>query len=158
MTRSHRGSSHSYPGRPVSQASEIRGTGGGNIFCDETGVSRGHSRCRTSPKADGRLETSSVNRKAGRIRRRIRMCYWKQWRYARTKVRNLLKLGTNKRHAILSALSRKSYWHMSRTLATQSGMTNQWLADQGLVSIKKLWSVIHYPPQGGTEHSPATAR
>ncbi len=40
------------------------------------------------------------------IRRRIRMCYWKQWRYAKTKVRNLLKLGTNKRHAILSALSR----------------------------------------------------
>ncbi len=79
------------------------------------------------------------------IRRRVRMCYWKQWRYARTKVRNLLKLGTNKRHAILSALSRKSYWHMSRTLATQSGMTNQWLADQGLISIKKLWSVIHYP-------------
>jgi len=79
------------------------------------------------------------------IRRRVRMCYWKQWRYARTKVRNLLKLGTNKRHAILSALSRKSYWHMSRTLATQSGMTNQWLFDQGLVSIKKLWSKIHYP-------------
>jgi RNA-directed DNA polymerase len=79
------------------------------------------------------------------IRRRVRMCYWKQWRYAKTKVRNLLKLGTNKRHAILSALSRKSYWHMSRTLATQSGMTNQWLADQGLVSIKKLWSEIHYP-------------
>ena len=25
------------------------------------------------------------------LRRRIRMCYWKQWRYARTKVRNLLK-------------------------------------------------------------------
>ncbi len=79
------------------------------------------------------------------VRRRIRACYWKQWRYARTKVRNLLKLGTNKRHAILSALSRKSYWHMSRTMATQSGMTNQWLAEQGLVSIKKLWSVIHYP-------------
>jgi RNA-directed DNA polymerase len=79
------------------------------------------------------------------IRRRIRMCYWKQWRYARTKVRNLLKLGTNKRHAILSALSRKSYWHLSRTFATQTGMTNKWLSEQGLISIKKLWSVIHYP-------------
>ena len=79
------------------------------------------------------------------IRRRVRMCYWKQWRFARTKVRNLLRLGTNKRHAILSALSRKSYWHMSRTLATQSGMTNEWLAGQGLISIKKMWSVIHYP-------------
>ena len=24
------------------------------------------------------------------IRRRIRMCYWKQWRWVRTKIRNLL--------------------------------------------------------------------
>lgn len=79
------------------------------------------------------------------IRRRLRMCYWKQWRYARTKVRNLLKLGTSKRQAILSALSRKSYWHMSRTLATQTGMTNDWLKEQGLVSIKEMWSEIHYP-------------
>jgi RNA-directed DNA polymerase len=28
------------------------------------------------------------------LRRRIRMCYWKQWRKTRTKVRELLKLGT----------------------------------------------------------------
>ncbi len=27
------------------------------------------------------------------IRRRIRMCYWKQWRWARTKIKNLLALG-----------------------------------------------------------------
>jgi len=79
------------------------------------------------------------------IRRRLRMCYWKQWRYARTKVRNLLKLGTTKRQAIMTALSRKSYWHLSRSLATQTGMTNEWLYEQGLISIKKLWSRIHYP-------------
>ena len=29
------------------------------------------------------------------IRRRIRMCYWKQWRWARTKIRNLLGLGVS---------------------------------------------------------------
>jgi hypothetical protein len=27
------------------------------------------------------------------IRRRVRMCYWKQWRWARTKIKNLLALG-----------------------------------------------------------------
>ena len=27
------------------------------------------------------------------LRRRIRMCYWKQWRWVRTKVRHLLALG-----------------------------------------------------------------
>jgi retron-type reverse transcriptase len=32
-----------------------------------------------------------------------------------------------------------------RTLATQTGMTNQWLREQGLISIKELWVNIHYP-------------
>lgn len=79
------------------------------------------------------------------LRRRLRMCYWKQWRYARTKVRNLLKLGTAKKTAILSAISRKGPWRLSRTLATHTGMTNQWLKDQGLLSVKELWVNIHYP-------------
>jgi len=79
------------------------------------------------------------------LRRRLRMCYWKQWRYARTKVRNLRKLGTSLYTAISVAISRKGPWHLARTLATQSGMTNQWLKDQGLVSVKELWVNIHYP-------------
>ena len=79
------------------------------------------------------------------LRRRIRMCFWKQWRYARTKVRNLLKLGTYKREAILTALSRKGPWHLARTLATQAGMTNKWLGEQGLISVKEQWVKIHYP-------------
>jgi RNA-directed DNA polymerase len=73
------------------------------------------------------------------LRRRVRMCYWKQWRWCRTKVRNLLALGTGRRTAILTAISSKSYWHLSRSLATQTGMTNDWLAAQGLVSIRALW-------------------
>ena len=79
------------------------------------------------------------------LRRRIRMCYWKQWRYARTKIRNLLKLGTHPGVAIPMSLSRKGPWNGSRTLATQTGMTNQWLKDQGLISVKELWVKIHYP-------------
>lgn len=79
------------------------------------------------------------------LRRRVRMCYWKQWRYARTKVRKLLKLGTYLKAAIFVAISRKGPWHLARTLATQTGMTNQWLKDQGLLSVKELWVNIHYP-------------
>jgi RNA-directed DNA polymerase len=67
------------------------------------------------------------------------MCYWKQWRYARTKVRNLRKLGTFLYTAISVAISRKGPWHLARILATQTGMTNQWLKDQSLVSVKELW-------------------
>lgn len=77
------------------------------------------------------------------LRRRIRMCYWKQWRWVRTKVRHLLALGTSKRQAILTALSSKSYWHLSKTLATQTGMTNDWLTRQGLISVRALWMRAH---------------
>jgi RNA-directed DNA polymerase len=73
------------------------------------------------------------------LRRRVRMCYWKQWRLRRTKVANLLALGIGKRAAILTACSSKRYWHLSRSLATQAGMTNDWLKAQGLVSIRALW-------------------
>jgi RNA-directed DNA polymerase len=80
-------------------------------------------------------------------RRRLRMCFWKQWRYVRTKVRELLKLGTAKKTAILTALSRKGPWHLSRTLAPQTGMTTQWLSESlALVSIRALWIALHYPP------------
>ena len=79
------------------------------------------------------------------LRRRLRMCYFKQWRRARTKVRELRKLGTSLQAAISVAISRKGPWHLSRTLATQTGMTNKWLMDQGLLSVKELWVHIHYP-------------
>ncbi len=78
------------------------------------------------------------------LRRRVRMCYWKQWRLCRTKVKKLLKLGTFLKAAIQAGLSRKGPWCLSRTLATQTGMTNQWLKEQGLLSIKELWVNIHY--------------
>ncbi len=75
----------------------------------------------------------------GWIRRRMRMCYWKQWRRPRTKVRNLVRLGVNLDMAIKHAVSRKSYWRLSRTPATRYAMTNKWLTQQGLLSLKQLW-------------------
>jgi RNA-directed DNA polymerase len=79
------------------------------------------------------------------IRRRLRMCYWKQWRRCRKRVRELLKLGVSERQAVMTALSRKSYWHLSKTMATQSGITNEWLKSQGLVSVRDVWIAFHYP-------------
>jgi RNA-directed DNA polymerase len=79
------------------------------------------------------------------LRRRIRMCYWKQWRRCRTKVRNLLKLGTPLDAAISVGMCRKGPWRLARTFATQIGMTNQWLKGQGLISLKELCVNIHYP-------------
>jgi len=79
----------------------------------------------------------------GWLRRRVSMCYWKQWRKPRTKVRKLLALGTSKWQAIRTGLSSKAYWHLARTLATQTGMTNDWLKSQGLISVRDLWMKAH---------------
>ena len=75
----------------------------------------------------------------GWIRRRIRMCYWKQWRHPRTKVKRLVALGVSLDMAIKHAISRKKYWRMSRTPALRYAMTNKWLSQQGLLSLKQLW-------------------
>ena len=79
------------------------------------------------------------------LRRRVRMCYWKQWRLCRTKVRNLLSISVSLKPAIAVGMGRKGQRRLARTLATQAGMTNQWLENQGLISIKELWLNIHYP-------------
>jgi RNA-directed DNA polymerase len=84
----------------------------------------------------------------GWIRRRVRMCYWKQWRYPRTKARKLRELGVSLDMGIKHAISRKKYWRMSRTPALRYAMPNKWLAQQGLISLKQLW--IELAPLRGT--------
>jgi RNA-directed DNA polymerase len=81
------------------------------------------------------------------IRRRIRMCYWKHWRYPRTKVRKPVELGVSLDLAIKHAISRKSYWRMSRTPAMRIAMPNQWLQEQRLLSLAELW--FHRAPLRG---------
>ncbi len=79
------------------------------------------------------------------IRRRVRMCYMKQWRLTRTRIRNLLKLGASKSQAIPVGMSSKGPWKLARTYATQLGMNNAWVKEQGLVSVRDLWIAFHYP-------------
>ena len=73
------------------------------------------------------------------IRRRLRMCFWKRWRFVRTRVQNLLALGVPRRQAFRHVKSRQGPWHMAKTIASGVGMTNAWLQDQGPVSSESLW-------------------
>ena len=79
------------------------------------------------------------------LRRRLRMCYCKQWRWAEP------RCGTSQtweRRFVQPSQwpsAAKGHGDLSRTLATQTGMTNKWLKDQGLLSVKELWVHIHYP-------------
>jgi len=73
------------------------------------------------------------------IRRRMRMCYWKRWRWPRTKIKNLLALGVSLKSAIQHGCSSNSYWQMSRTPVINQAVSNAWLKEQGLLSVKDLW-------------------
>jgi len=88
------------------------------------------------------------------IRRRIRMGYWKQWRWPRTKIKHLLALGVSLKTAIQHGVSSKSYWHMARTPAIQRALSNDWLKAKGLLSIKTLWCKV----QGYSSSSSASTR
>jgi hypothetical protein len=87
------------------------------------------------------------------IRRRIRMCYWKQWRWPRTKIKNLLALGADLKSAIQHGVSSNSYWQMSRTPVINQAISNVWLKEQGLLSVKDLWCKA----QGYTEKKRKTS-
>ena len=53
------------------------------------------------------------------IRRRVRMCYWRQWRKPRTKVANLLRLGASKDWAVTCGSTGKGPWRSSKTPGIQ---------------------------------------
>jgi RNA-directed DNA polymerase len=76
------------------------------------------------------------------IRRRVRMCFWKQWRLPRTRIRKLKQLGVPHEVAVPHGTSRKAYWRLAKTLGGHMGMTKQWLLDQGLVFLRYLWSEL----------------
>jgi hypothetical protein len=62
------------------------------------------------------------------VRRRIRMCYWKQWRRARRRIGELIKLGAPKYHAILIMVggnvgSQSAFSHFNR-ITSSSGSSN----------------------------------
>ncbi|HIG66085.1 MAG TPA: group II intron reverse transcriptase/maturase [Methyloprofundus sp.] len=78
------------------------------------------------------------------IRRRVRMCYLKQWRKPRTRIRNLIRLGVSKMTAIRLGLSSKGYYRLAKTKAVQMGLNNDWLTSQGLISVQQQWSKFHY--------------
>lgn len=73
------------------------------------------------------------------IRRRVRMCYWKQWRWPRTKIGHLVDRGIALREAIRHGVSSRSYWRMSRSPVVQQALSNAWLHEQGLLSARELW-------------------
>ena len=74
------------------------------------------------------------------MRRRLRMCVWKQWKRVRTRIRKLRGLGLSKKKAIQFGNSRKGYWRLSNTHQMHRALNNQYWAEQGLVNLITVYS------------------
>ncbi len=79
------------------------------------------------------------------VRRRVRQCYWKMWKRARCRRRNLLRLGADPEQVHLCSRSRKGCWRMSTNSIVQAALSNEWLKQQGVVSLQEAWLAYHYP-------------
>jgi len=77
----------------------------------------------------------------GWIRRRLRMCLWKQWKKIRTKYRNLIKLGLPDWAALRLAYTRKAYWHIAGD-SLNSALPNAYWANLGLISLTNRYCEI----------------
>ena len=58
------------------------------------------------------------------FRRRIRMVFLKRWKRAKTKIKNLIKLGLDVDSAKCIGYSRKGYWRLARTHEISKAMSN----------------------------------
>ena len=76
-----------------------------------------------------------LQRLEGWIRRRLRMCLWKQWKKIGTKYHNLIKLGLPDWAALSLANTRKAYWHIAGG-SLNSALPNAYWANLGLMSLK----------------------
>ena len=73
------------------------------------------------------------------IRRRIRMCYWKQWKKTKTKYDNLMRLGIESSEAWKYANTRKSYWRISDTPFMHQVLNNKTLERLGYLSLSSVY-------------------
>lgn len=77
------------------------------------------------------------------LRRRIRMCLWKQWKKIKTRHDNLVRLGIRNAKAWEFANTRKGYWRISNSPILSRTVTNEYLKKLGLQSIAEKYSLVH---------------
>jgi RNA-directed DNA polymerase len=73
------------------------------------------------------------------LRRRVRACYWKQWRKSQTRLKKLISYGVSSRVARGFAMSGKGVWRLSTTSGVQRALSNEVLSDEGLFNLEERW-------------------
>lgn len=86
-------------------------------------------------------ETPSVFQRIDEwIRRRLRLCLWKQWRRPRYRIHRLISAGIPVSDAIKSGLCRRGPWRCSNLLTVRNALSPSWFERQGLFSLSTTWN------------------
>ena len=74
------------------------------------------------------------------LRRRLRMCFWKQWKKTGTRNDNLIRLGIPVSKAWEFANTRKGYRHTANSPILSRSLTNDYLRNLGLSGLSEVYS------------------
>lgn len=77
------------------------------------------------------------------IRRRLRMCYWKQWKKTKARIKHLVQLGMGAHEAKIKANTRKGYWRTSNSPILNTTLTSKYLKQQGFMSLTEAYLAVH---------------
>ncbi|MET3320441.1 UNVERIFIED_ORG: hypothetical protein ABIC97_003541, partial [Peribacillus simplex] len=76
------------------------------------------------------------------IRRRLRMCLWKQWKLPRTRVKKLKGLGVPFGKAYEWGNSRKGYWRIAHSPILDKTLNNVYWLHHGLVNLYERYTKL----------------
>ena len=74
------------------------------------------------------------------LRRRLRMCYWKQWMKISARLDNLVRLGISDSKAWEFANTRKGCWHTANSPILACSLTNDHFRKIGLSCLSEVYS------------------
>jgi len=72
------------------------------------------------------------------VHRRLRLCYWKQWRSPKTRCNMLRKQGIPEGQAYPWSNTRKGCWRISGSPILSNALNNSYLRREGYLSLKEL--------------------
>jgi RNA-directed DNA polymerase len=77
------------------------------------------------------------------IHRRLRQMVWKRWKRGTTRYKELVKLGVPRERAGLGALG-NSPWRMANSPVIKEALSNDYLRNSGLKSIKTRYQELRF--------------
>ncbi len=79
----------------------------------------------------------------GWLRRRLRMCIWKNWKRVKTRFSNLQKCGVSRNQAWQWANTRKAYWSTAKSHILQRAITSDALRKAGYMCLMDYYVKVY---------------